>query len=342
MPNIKFIRANKTKHGGAEVYLLRLSTQLKEKNIYHEIINSNIPKFLPSWFRVLLFNFQVCFGKMNDDIYFSLERISCPDIYRAGDGVHKKFVQIEKKSKLNPLHFVYQYIEKKTFNNAKKIIANSNMVKQEIIDIYGINSDKIEVIYNGVPIKPKVDFSDIKKEFDLTDEKVILYVGSGFARKGVKEALELVSQLKYDNFKFIIVGKEKKMSFYKDYTKSLGIEDRVIFTGARSDVDKFYSMSDIFLFSTRYEPFSNVVLEAMSYENVVFTTKQNGASEVLKKEFIMETSEDSNIVTIIDELLNNNEKLENLKLENLEIAKNFSIEKNVDNTLKVIKDLNVN
>jgi UDP-glucose:(heptosyl)LPS alpha-1,3-glucosyltransferase len=339
MLNIKFIRANKTKHGGAEVYLSRLSVQLKEKNIYHDIINSNIPKFLPSWLRVLLFDFQVCFSKSSDDIYFSLERISCPDIYRAGDGVHKKFVQIEKKSKLNPLHFVYQYIEKKTFNNAKKIIANSNMVKQEIIDIYGINSNKIEVIYNGVPIKPKVDFVDIKKEFGLIDEKIILYIGSGFARKGVKEALELVSKLKYDDCKFIIVGKEKKMSFYKDYAKSLGIEDRVIFTGARNDVDKFYSMSDIFLFPTRYEPFSNVILEAMSYENVVITTKQNGASEILSPEFIMETSEDSNIVTIIDELLSNNEKLENLKLENLEIVKNFSIEKNVEKTLIIIQSI---
>lgn len=344
MKNLKFIRSNKTKFGGAEVYLSRLSEKLFELNIKHEVVHSNIPKIFPSWLRVLLFNLQVCKNKKND-IYFSLERISCPDIYRAGDGVHKVFLSVEKKSKLNPLHFVYTFLEKRTFSNTKKIIANSNMIKNQIIDTYNIPEDKIEVIYNGLSLEKlnyEYSFNNLEQEFNLnkdSNEKIILYVGSGFKRKGVKEFLEILSKLKNKNFKAFIIGKEKKIKLYKILAKELGLVDKVIFTGPRTDVKDFYSISDIFLFPTRYEPFSNVVLEAMNFENVIITTKQNGASEILCEDYIMNTPTDYSIVEKIDYLLKNSNKIDGIKKENLEIVQNFSIEKNVQKTLEVINEV---
>ena len=91
---IYLIRSNKSKFGGAENYLSRLAKALEIKNINHQIIKSPFPKFLPSWLRSILFNFQLYFLKQ-DKFYFSLERITCPDVYRAGDGVHKVFLSIE-------------------------------------------------------------------------------------------------------------------------------------------------------------------------------------------------------------------------------------------------------
>ncbi|GAB6074830.1 glycosyltransferase family 4 protein [Nautilia lithotrophica] len=330
---ITFLRLKPNKFGGAEKYLQRLTEELKKRDIVFEIRYSTAPKFLASWIKAIWFNIEVCFVKKNK-FYFSLERITCPDIYRAGDGVHKVFLEIEKKSKLNPLHLVYLYIEKRMFENAKKIIANSNMVKNQIINTYDIKPEKIKVIYNGIPLKEKVFFEDIKKEFGISNEKILLYVGSGFKRKGVKEALNIVSELQGD-FKLFVVGKEKNIEWYKNYAKSLGVENKVIFTGPRGDVDKFYSMADIFIFPTKYEPFSNVVLEALNFENVVFTTKMNGASEILPEEWII----DENIINKIQELLNNNEKLEKLKKKAKDISKNYSIEKNVDETIKVINEV---
>ncbi len=343
MKKLNLIRANKTKFGGAEVYLLRLCEELDRLKISYELIHSNIPKFLPSWLRVILFNIQVCKNKKNSDIYFSLERISCPDIYRAGDGVHKVFLQIEKKSKFNPLHLVYLYLEKRCFSKSKKIIANSNMVKNEIISTYGIDENKIKVIHNGFPLESfdkTISFEKLKKEFSINEnEKIILYVGSGFKRKGVKEFLEILSKLENKNFKAFVVGKEKNLSFYKHYVKDLSLEEKVIFTGARSDVKDFYAISDIFLFPTRYEPFSNVILEAMNYKNVVITTKQNGASEILPTEYIMNSSIDYAIVNKIDNLLSNETEMNKIKEENLKIVQNFSIEKNVKETLDMINEI---
>ena len=340
--NLYFVRGNRTKYGGAENYLLRLSNALTNQKINHKIIYSIFPKFIPSWLRVILFNFQGCLTK-KDRFYFSLDRISCPDIYRAGDGVHKVFLTIEKKSKTNLLHPIYIFLEKKCFNRAKHIIANSQMVKNDIISTYKIAPEKISVIHNGVSTKEfnyQKSFDKLSKEFLLSkDQKILLYVGSGFKRKGVKEFLNIISKLKDLDIKAFVIGKEKNIEYYQQLSRELSIDKQVIFTGARGGVDDFYTIADIFLFPTHYEPFSNVVLEAMSFENAVFTTRQNGASEILNNDFVMDNPNDFSVITRINHLLENPSKLDDIKKENRLKVKNFSIENNLQKTLKVINEV---
>ena len=164
-------------------------------------------------------------------------------------------------------------------------------------------------------------------------------MGSGFKRKGVEEFLQIVANLKDSNVKAFVIGKEKKIKKYQDLVKKLNIESQVVFTGPREDVDDFYTIGDIFLFPTHYEPFSNVVLEAMNFKNVVFTTQQNGASEILDREFIMNNSQDFSVVHKIDSLLLNKDRLKSIQNNNREISKKFSIEKNLSETLKVINEV---
>ena len=338
-----FVRANRTKFGGAEVYLSRLSNELTKRNIKHKIINSIFPGFLPSWLRAILFNIQVCFSKKNK-FYISLDRITCPDIYRAGDGVHKAFLRVEKKSKLNPLHPIYLFLEKRCFEKAKRIIAISNMVKGDIVRNYNISEEKISVVFNGIEIKEVnsgESFDRLKKEFSLeVRQKILLYVGSGFKRKGVEDFLHIVSQLKYVNIKAFIIGKERDMRYYKSLANKLKISNKVEFTGVREDVDDFSAISDVFIFPTRYEPFGNVILEAMNFGNAIFTTKQCGGGELLDDRFIMNSSKDYSVVDKIDGLLEDNKKLEKIKKRNREILNKFSIEINLKKTLKVVNSVN--
>jgi UDP-glucose:(heptosyl)LPS alpha-1,3-glucosyltransferase len=90
------------------------------------------------------------------------------------------------------------------------------------------------------------------------------------------------------------------------------------------------------LFPTRYEPFSNVVLEAMSFENAVFTTRQNGAHEILTDEYIMASSKDFSVAKKIDDLLEDAKELSDIKRENKLIASKLSIELNMQKTIEVI------
>jgi len=339
---IYLIRSGKTKFGGAENYLSRLSKALEKNNIEHQVINSPFPKFLPSWIRSILFNIHLYFLKQ-DKFFYSLDRITCPDLYRAGDGVHKVFLSIENKSKLNLLHPTYLFLEKKCFNNAKLIIANSKMVKNEIISTYDINPNKINVIYNGIEFKKndfQKSFNKLSKEFQIIrDQPILLYVGSGFKRKGVEEFLRIVAMLKTKGFKAFVVGKENNMSYYQNLSKKLNINDQIFFTGPRIDINDFYTISDIFLFPTHYDPFSNVVLEAMYFENAVFTTRSNGASEILDPDFIMNSPYDEKVISSIDNLLSNIITLNEVKIRNKKISKQFPIEKNLKKTLEVINKI---
>ena len=334
---IYFIRQKYTPFGGAERYLKRLTKELEKLDISYEILSLKAPKFLPSWLKAIIFNLQMCLFKKG--FYFSLDRISCPDIYRAGDGVHKVFLKTKKRT-LNPLNPIYLYLEKRAFLNAKYIIANSKKVKNEIVSTYQIDPDKIEVIYNGIEIKDfdeKRAKEEIREEFGLEPhKKIILFVGSGFERKGVKELLSLLSHIKSPFYAFI-VGKEKKIKRYKEMAKKLNIENHIFFTGAREDVEKFFTASDIFIFPTKYEPFSNVVLEAMSFKSAVITTIQNGASEVLSKDFVMNSPNDLTIIDKVEKLLNDEKYLQDVKNSNLQIAKKFSIENNAKQTIQLVK-----
>ena len=335
-----FIRNSNTPFGGAERYLGRLTQLLSQRGCEAQTLNANFPRYLPSWFKTILFNAVVCHRKQKDIFYFSLDRITCPDIYRAGDGVHKAFLKT-KGLTLNPLHLTYLWLEKRTFSNAKIIIANSQMVKSQILEHYPIDESKVVVIYNGVPIPDSFNPSEAKaslaKEFSIDAQKpIILFVGSGFARKGVEEYLRILSRLK-SSFTALVVGKEKHLKKYQQLARNLGLVNRVIFTGPRKDVETFYTASDIFLFPTRYEPFSNVVLEAMSYGCATFTTRQNGAHEILPDECIMKSPEDFTTAARIDTLLKDPARLRKAQKDARSIAEKYSIEENVRQTLDVIE-----
>ena len=81
-------------------------------------------------------------------------------------------------------------------------------------------------------------FSRISKTFPLKkNTKVILFVGSGYKRKGLEEFIRIIAALKNQEVIAIVVGKEKNTTYYKNLTLELGINSRVIFAGARTDVD---------------------------------------------------------------------------------------------------------
>ncbi|RAX57513.1 hypothetical protein CCZ01_05900 [Helicobacter monodelphidis] len=341
MKNKEFciVRANKKEFGGAEIYMERLCQELGELGVSYEIIHSCIPKWLASSIRAFLFNLQMCYTKRNR-FYFSLDRISCADVLRVGDGVHRHYMTIKQSFNFLPLNLVYCMIEKRGFENAKHLIAISNMVKQNIMEQYQIPSEKISVIYNGISPKEfpkKEELVDFKQEFQLSDEPILLYVGSGYKRKGVWELLELFTHIQHPSAKLFIVGKEKHLKHYVQYAKKLNITSRVIFTGARRDIDRFYAYADIFIFPTHYEPFGNVILEAMNAKCAVITTKQCGGGEILDPTFLMQSPKDYSVVTKIDDLLLNKEILNKIKENNYQRSLEFSIQKNALATLEILK-----
>ena len=233
------------------------------------------------------------------DIIHSFERTIYQDIYRAGDGCHREWLKQRTKidpwyklisNRLNPLHLSLLWIEKKIFEhgNYKIIIANSKRGKDEIIEHYGVPSKKIKVIYNAVDTNrfnlnnPAEIRMKVRNSLGISArDRVLLFVGSGFKRKGLAATIKSLAKLK-SGIKLIVIGKDR-VGPYRSIVKRMGIEKHVNFVGPVTDVERYYCAADLFIFPTIYEPFSNVCLEAMASGLPVITSRINGASEVLEE-----------------------------------------------------------
>ncbi|GBD96425.1 MAG TPA: glycosyltransferase family 1 protein [Nitrospirae bacterium] len=306
---IALIRKNYTPYGGAENYLNLLAGNLAErgydvhifsafnrsgKNLtVHKIRTIGSPSFLSNI--IFAANTRAELKKGYFDCVLSFERTFFQDIYRAGDGCHREWLDRRKSVDsflkkisltVNPHHLLLLYLEKECFSNSGTIIANSMMVKKDILRHYPMHDNKIQVIYNGVDLQKfqpaGTDIkADIRNDLGITADKVILFVGSDFKRKGVPTLLKAFSLVERKDIQLLIAGKEAKAR-YLSMAKKLGINKKVIFRGAEREIHRLYSISDVFVLPTIYDPFSNAALEAMASGIPVITTAYNGASELIE------------------------------------------------------------
>ena len=170
MKKLVFLRENPNASGGAELYLKWLKASFENSRIPSQIRGFSGSKKLASWIKALLFNKEARAKKAPDELYFSLARIDSSDIYRTDDGVHRVYRKSKKFWWLNPINFIHPYLEKKCFENAKCIIAISQMVKKQILECYSVDDGKIEVLYNGVEFPKKID-----KKNKITLSRMRLY-----------------------------------------------------------------------------------------------------------------------------------------------------------------------
>ncbi len=370
---IALIRYRYTPFGGAERYMQRLVAGLRTAG--HEIhifaaewkadaepgitIHRVPVNRLTSWLKNLTFslNCQKLLEEEQPDIIFSLERTLRQDIYRAGDGCHRQWLLLKNRGQsilhkamtwLNPLQLAYVWLERRMFTDSKllAIIANSETGKQDIIRLYGVTPDRIHVVYNGIdPVcrdegDKELQRQKLAREFSLENELRLLYVGSGFRRKGVPAAIAAAARLEQP-FRLFIVGKGNQSS-YRRLAQRLGIIDRVVFTGPRTDVELFYQGCDVFIFPTLYDPFSNATLEAMAHGLPVITTRYNGVSELIcsgENGFVVQDPPDVTAIVVCLQLLTDRDLLRRMGVKAAETAAAFTMQRNISETLQVVQDV---
>lgn len=229
----------------------------------------------------------------------SHERIPCCDIYRAGDGVHREWLMQRKQARgvlsslldrLSPYHRYVLAAERRLFHSRrlKTVICNSHMVKEEIQRHFGLPDERIAVIHNGVdtqhfhPGLRDLHRTEVRRQLGLPEDAVaFLFVGSGFERKGLDTVLRAFSDLP-NNFHLLIVGHDRGVKAYRQLVTRLGAASRVSFCGPQHEVSPYYAAADVFVLPTLYDPFPNVVLEAMACGLPVITSYKSGAVDIIE------------------------------------------------------------
>ncbi len=185
-----------------------------------------------------------------------------------------------------PRNNVVLAIEGRNVRDAKRIIAVSKTVKEEIVREYRVPAEKIDVIYNGVdtgefapanrlsmrePLRRRMGYS--------SEDRVLMFSGWEFRRKGLKHIIDALTNLD-DSVKLLVVGGADPTP-YTAQARRLSVMSRIAFAGHQVDMRAYYAAADAFVFPTSYEPFGLVITEAMASGLPVITTRTAGAAEII-------------------------------------------------------------
>lgn len=289
---------NRTGLGNYSRFIIRILSQLNPESQYHLYIpkSSNTPflvdiptlsslylHFPKSWIWQRLSSLWRVWRVSEDiakdhiDIYHGLSNELPAGLAKRGiksvvtihDVIFRHYPQYYNRAD----RMIYDYKFKRACHNADHIIAVSNFTKQEIIRFYGIDSEKISVVYQGCDpaFATKVDNAkkhEVAAKYGLPD-KYLLYVGSIEERKNlllVVKALHLINE----NIKLVAVGKKTaymdKIRQYVRYCGKEGMEDDIIFLHnvPFADLPAIYQLATTFVYPSRIEGFGIPMLEAIS------------------------------------------------------------------------------
>jgi UDP-glucose:(heptosyl)LPS alpha-1,3-glucosyltransferase len=190
------------------------------------------------------------------------------------DLAHRSFARLERRQYLGP--------------HPPLIVVNSHMVQGHFQHYYGIQPDRVRVIWSAVdPSRFREDDRpkrrlEWRQRWNLDPEDIVaLFVAMNYRLKGLDPLLRAVARLQTDQpFRLLVVG-DPYTRAYERQARRLGIGDRVRFAGYYADTSNCYFASDFLVHPTFYDPCSLVALEALACGLPVITSRYNGASELL-------------------------------------------------------------
>lgn len=308
---IAFVKQKYVPFGGGELYLEALAGACRARGDEVHLITASWPGSRTSEFTV--HSAEVCAmshaavartfsrsaaeiaRKERFELVVSLDRTEQQDIWRAGEGAHPVWLDRRREfepawrvalARLSSRQRTLLRLEAECVKNTSVIIANSQMVRNDLAECYNLSGKRIEVIYNGV------DFSKYSPEgrhearaavrgrLKLPPEcSLLLFAGSGFRRKGLLDLLRALKGM--DDVVLLVAGRDKPGPWFRQ-TAALGVQDRVIFPGPSKSLPELYRAADVTVLPTWFDSFGFVGLESMACGTPLVTTPYAGVSELVR------------------------------------------------------------
>lgn len=226
-----------------------------------------------------------------------------PDIFFSPDGFLPSFLKCKKVIVIHDINFehypkdlpffirlFYRTYFKKFAQKADNILTVSNYSKKDLVETYGIDENKIEVVYNdaAADYRPLDDSEklEVKKKYTKGSDYLI-FVGNIHPRKNIKRLILAFEKFKQDNtsdVKLVIVGSYffKNKELFETY-KKLNFKNEIIFTG-RLEIDELTKLMGAALalvFVPYFEGFGMPLVEAMKCNVPIIASNQTSIPEVV-------------------------------------------------------------
>jgi len=341
---IAFVRRGYSRSGGAEAYLKRLADGIVKAGHEVQLVATNEwPEEQWPFGSIRRLGGTTVIGfadeleqirpQLQSDVLLLARR-------RKFEVPLKRFVRGASRKHRDLLQLEESLFEKR---KAGRVITASQMVVDEITDLYRYPADKIDVVRNGVPLD-KFRFDPglrerSREELKLKQDQIaLLFAGSGWQRKGLLFAIEAMALCKNRKMRLLVAGRGDAGP-YKTTRLRFWREDPVQFLGEVTDLVPAYAAADIFILPTIYDPFSNACLEALASGLPVITTRSNGFSEIIEDEVhgsIVDNA--ANLVGLRDAIRfwSDPSRRDAARSANIKRASQFDISRNVAQTLEIL------
>ncbi|MFQ5687852.1 MAG: glycosyltransferase family 4 protein [Candidatus Scalindua sp.] len=249
------------------------------------------------------------------------------------------------------MFFYYYFFWELLFKEYDAVIAVSERVAKAIQKWHFVDKEKIHTVYNGVEINlfspDQSERERIRRTLAISDdEKVLLFFSFVTKQKGLHLLIKALPDIlkEYRCIKLLVVGEGDYLIEARQLVRQLGLEKDVIFVGhiPRKDAPDYINASDVFILPTlRQEGMPFSLLEAMSCGKPVIASKIGGISSVVDDGIdglLILPGDVSKLIEKTIFLLNNKDFADKLAVNAREKAvKKFSLEKMIDETIKVFK-----
>ena len=198
------------------------------------------------------------------------------------------------------------------------IIANSNRVKETVMNIEGVPEDRIKVIYNGIEKIYNITKAQKKSARLMLGFKPRDFIGVNVSNlKRIKNQEDIIIAMKHfyerhpdGNFYLLLVGRADRKYQLKlqALCKEYFLEDKVFFFGEQTSIKHFLLAADVFILSSLVEGFSNAVLEALSYGLPVISSDVGGISEIIKPDqngYLYKSCDTKKLMKLLEKLSDN-------------------------------------
>ncbi|MGX3067512.1 glycosyltransferase family 4 protein [Ursidibacter arcticus] len=275
------------KGGGSERYVLDIINGFYQQgikcNVYSNYFDSQLAEynkinplkanlsFIPKKLRLPFLSNFIKKHKQSDEIILSMTH-TYNDITICG-GQHKGYLRaINKKPTLVDRFKIAN--EQKCFNTARLIIAHSNLMKDELVELYNLDPKKIKVIYPPVDTERFHTISDserdkLRKKLGFLENEIIyLFPSTGHYRKGFQELKQFFEKTDLP-IKLVVVGSPV------EETKNIR------YLGYRDDMPELYRAADFTIMASIYEPFGLVGIESILSGTPIIFSKNMACLETL-------------------------------------------------------------
>jgi len=356
--------ANQLAERGHEVHIYASKWESNNNNMhYHTIPSIRFPKFLKDILFVI--NSLREMAKYDFDIVHVVGRALGMNVFNPHCGVEKAWLKQNFLSISCPVSRVLKqvasflsirqnfilWLDRKQYTGkgVSRIIAISDMIKNDIIKYHNIEPERIDVIYNGVDLKRfnsdnKNRYRNAMREkLSLGEELVLLYISNNFRLKGLLTLVKSLGELKKSgkDFKALIIGRGNKTP-YRKLAKKLGVLSNLIFLGHVGEIEKYYAASDLYVHPTFYDSCSLVVTEALASGLPVITTVYDGASGIIedgKDGFVMKDPNNHRALAEKITLFFDDEFRQKASIAARKKAEEYPAEKNCEEIIEIYNEV---